>query len=89
MVDLKGYFRDHLQDMSSICPDPMKATGPVPAYIVYKARSIPVGAFKDLDLTTPEGMAEKELRMAAYKDSINLASRRMVDRTRRRERHTR
>ena len=77
MVDLKGYFRDHFQDMSSICPDPMKATGPAPAYIVYKARSIPVGAFKDLDLTTPEGMAWKELRMAAYKDSINLANRRM------------
>ena len=74
MVDLKGYFRDHFPDMSSICPDPMKATGPAPAYIVYKARSIPVGAFKDLDLTTSEGMAEKELRMAAYKDSINLVA---------------
>jgi hypothetical protein len=77
MVDLKGYFRDHFQDMSSICPDPMKATGPAPAYIVYRARSIPVGAFQDIDLATTEGMAEKELRMAAYKDSITLANRKM------------
>jgi hypothetical protein len=75
MVYLKGYFRDHFQDMSSICPDPMKVTGPAPAYIVYKAPSIPAGAIKDIDLKTPEGMAEKDLRMASYKDSITLANR--------------
>jgi hypothetical protein len=75
MVDLKGYFRDHFQDMSSICPDPMKVTGPAHAYIVHKAASIPAGAFKDIDLKTPEGMAEKDLRMALYKDSITLANR--------------
>jgi hypothetical protein len=62
MVDLKGYFRYHFQDMSSICPDPMKVTGPAPAYIIYKAASIPAKAFKDIDLETPEGKAEKELR---------------------------
>jgi hypothetical protein len=75
MVDLKGYFRDHFQDMSSICPNPMKVTGPAPAYNVYKAKSIPAGAFKDLDLETPEGKAEKDLRMASYEDSITLANR--------------
>jgi hypothetical protein len=58
MVDLKGYFRDHFQDMSSICPNPMKVTGPAPAYNVHKAKSIPAGAFKDLDLETPEGKAK-------------------------------
>jgi hypothetical protein len=35
---LKGYHWDHFQDMSTICPDPMKTGGPSRAYIIYAAR---------------------------------------------------
>jgi hypothetical protein len=87
MVDLKGHFRDHFQDMSRICPDPMKVTGPAPAYIVYKAASIPAGAFKDIDLKTPEGMAEKGLRMASYK--VHWPTERQINRLWRRRPRTR
>ena len=71
MVELKGYLRDHYPDMSTICTDPMKADSVKPAYTIYTSRPLDKDALAKCG-TDPEGLEERKLLLAVYKDNKKL-----------------
>ena len=76
MAELKGYLRDNFQDMSSICPDPMKIGAPPPAYVKYVAKPIPAGSLA----ACPDTEEGKEMRLiikTSFKDSITAANKKI------------
>ena len=76
MAELKGYLRDNFQDMSSICPDPMKIGATPPAYVKYTARPLPPGSLAACP-DTDEGREMRLVLITSYKDNITATNKKL------------
>ena len=62
--------------MNTICPDPMKANGPKPAYMVYTLRPLDKVALAACG-TDPEGLEGRKCIVAVYKDTITMTNKKL------------